>query len=95
MIVDEEHEQAFKQEDMVIYHARDMAVMRAHIENVPILLATATPSLESWVNAGQGEKDIPARYQHWRLADRVGDAHLPQITMIDLKKDRPPAGRWL
>ena len=95
VIVDEEHEQAFKQEDMVIYQARDMAVMRAHIENVPILLATATPSLESWVNAGQGDKDIPARYQHWRLADRVGDAHLPQITMIDLKKDRPPAGRWL
>lgn len=95
VIVDEEHEQAFKQEDMVIYQARDMAVMRAHIENIPIILATATPSLESWVNAGQGPEEIQARYHHWRLADRVGDAQLPEITMIDLKKDRPPAGRWL
>lgn len=95
VIVDEEHEQAFKQEDVVIYQARDMAVMRAHIENLPIILATATPSLESWVNAGQGPEVLAARYQHWRLADRVGDAQLPEITMIDLKKDRPPAGRWL
>ena len=95
IIVDEEHEQAFKQEDMVMYHARDMAVMRAHIESVPVVLATATPSLESWVNAGQGAHDLPVRYHHWRLDERSGTATLPEIKMIDLKKDRPAAGRWL
>lgn len=95
IIVDEEHEQAFKQEDMVIYHARDMAVMRAHIESVPVILATATPSLESWVNAGHSAGALPTRYQHWRLEARIGEAKLPEITMIDLKKDRPSAGRWL
>ena len=103
IIVDEEHEQAFKQEDMVIYHARDMAVMRAHIESVPVVLATATPSLESWVNAGQGAidqkaagtKSGTARYQHWHLGARIGTSHLPQIKMVDLKQDRPPAGKWL
>ncbi|MGC6535725.1 MAG: primosomal protein N' [Candidatus Puniceispirillaceae bacterium] len=100
MIVDEEHEAAFKQEDMVIYHARDMAVMRARAQNIPIILATATPSLESWVNAGKGSQDsdlpaLPKRYHHWQLAARIGTAKLPDITMIDLKKDRPAAGRWL
>ena len=105
IIVDEEHEQAFKQEDMVIYHARDMAVMRAHIESVPVVLATATPSLESWVNAGQGtitpkeaqqsaKSDNP-RYHHWRLKARIGTSNLPEIEMVDMKQDRPPAGKWL
>ena len=96
IIVDEEHEPSFKQEDMVIYHARDMAVMRAHIESLPIVMATATPSLESWVNAGQTAQSFsPARYHHWQLLHRVGAATLPTIKMIDLKKDRPPAGKWL
>ena len=54
IIVDEEHEQAFKQQDGAIYHARDMAVVRARIENCPVVLASATPSLESFVNAQSG-----------------------------------------
>ena len=105
IIIDEEHEQAFKQEDMVFYHARDMAVMRAHIEQLPVILATATPSLESWVNAlgeeALGEEAIgeklgaKTRYHHWQMKARIGGAHLPEIKMIDLKKDKPPAGRWL
>ena len=95
IIIDEEHEQAFKQEDMVFYHARDMAVMRAHIEQVPIILATATPSLESWVNAKGDEGAGQARYHYWQLRSRIGGAHLPDIEMVDLKKDKPPAGRWL
>ena len=104
IIIDEEHEQAFKQEDMVIYQARDMAVMRAYIEAVPVIMATATPSLESWVNAGHLPEAATGssqkithsgRYHHWRLQDRAGGAHLPDITMVDLKQDRPPAGRWL
>ena len=71
IIVDEEHEQAFKQEDGVIYHARDMAVVRARIEDCPVVLASATPSLESFVNATSG------RYAHLKLAEpawRGGDA---------------------
>lgn len=98
IIVDEEHENSFKQEDMVIYQARDMAVMRGHIEKIPVVMATATPSLETWVNAGQGARQDTgdgARYHHWRLTARAGAATMPAIKMIDLKKDRPPAGRWL
>ena len=96
IIIDEEHEAAFKQEDMVFYHARDMAVQRAYIETVPVILATATPSLESWVNAGQGsDASQPQRYHHWQLSDRHGGARLPQIEMIDLKRDKPAAGKWL
>ena len=93
MVIDEEHEQAFKQEDLVVYQARDMGVMRAYHEQIPVILATATPSLESWVNAGKA--GLKARYHHWRLEARVGKAVMPDIQMIDLKQDRPPAGRWL
>ncbi|MEC8578742.1 MAG: primosomal protein N', partial [Pseudomonadota bacterium] len=93
VIVDEEHEHAFKQEEQVIYQARDMAVMRARIEACPIILASATPSLESWVNAGA--TGGPARYRHVVLSDRVHGASLPQIKAIDLRKTPPERGRWL
>src|ERR1700742_1694886 len=76
VIVDEEHEQAFKQQDGAIYHARDMAVARARIEGCPVILASATPSLESFVNATQ------ARYTHLRLAARHGVAELPNVKLI-------------
>ncbi|HTC84113.1 MAG TPA: primosomal protein N', partial [Rhizomicrobium sp.] len=82
VIVDEEHEQAFKQQDGAIYHARDMAVVRARIEDCPIVLASATPSLESFVNATGG------RYSHLRLAARHGVAELPQVKLIDLRHER-------
>ena len=68
IIVDEEHEQAYKQEDGVIYHARDMAVVRGHIEQCPVVLASATPSLETYVNATSG------RYRWLKLPSRHGDA---------------------
>ena len=93
IIVDEEHEQAFKQEDQVIYHARDMAVLRARIEKCPIILASATPSLESWVNAGA--TGGTARYRHVVLSDRVHGASLPKVKAIDLRKTPPERGRWL
>ena len=93
IIVDEEHEHAFKQEEQVIYQARDMAVLRARIEACPIILASATPSLESWVNAGA--TGGPARYRHVVLSDRVHGASLPQIKAIDLRKTPPERGRWL
>ena len=89
VIVDEEHEQAYKQEDGAIYHARDMAVVRGRIENCPVVLASATPSLESYVNATGG------RYTHLRLERRHGDAVLPQVRLIDMRQDRGDPGTFL
>ena len=89
IIVDEEHEQAYKQEEGIIYHARDMAVVRARIEGCPIVLASATPSLESYVNATSG------RYAHLRLADRHGVAVMPQTKLIDLRETKTEPGSWL
>lgn len=89
IVVDEEHETAYKQEDGVHYHARDMAVVRGRIENAPVILASATPSIESRVNVERG------RYRHVRLPERFGGRQLPQIRAIDLKKEEIPRGRWL
>ncbi len=83
IIVDEEHDPAFKQEDGVIYHARDMAVVRAHLGKIPIVLVSATPSLETIMNAWAG------RYEHLHLPDRHGGAGLPDIHVIDMKRDKP------
>jgi primosomal protein N' (replication factor Y) len=84
IVVDEEHEAAFKQEDGVIYHARDMAVVRASLGRIPIVLASATPSLESLVNVQAG------KYAELRLPDRHGGAQLPEVELIDLRRDPPP-----
>ena len=93
IVVDEEHEQAYKQEDKVIYQARDMAVLRARLESCPVILASATPSLESWVNAGMvGD---PPRYRRVVLPSRVGKATLPEITAVDMRRTPPERGRWL
>jgi len=89
VVVDEEHEQAYKQEDGAIYHARDMAVVRARIEQCPVVLASATPSLESYVNATGG------RYSHLRLTRRHGVAVMPQVRLIDMRADRGEPGTFL
>jgi primosomal protein N' (replication factor Y) len=89
IIVDEEHEQAYKQEDGAIYHARDMAVVRARIEGCAAILASATPSLETFVNATSG------RYAHLRLPSRHGVAQLPEIKLIDMRRERAEPGTWL
>lgn len=93
IVVDEEHEHAYKQEDQVVYHARDMAVLRARLEPCPIIMASATPSLETWVNAGMAGD--PPRYRHAILPRRVGRATLPDIRAVDLRKTPPERGRWL
>ena len=93
IIVDEEHEHAFKQEDQVIYQARDMAVLRGRLDDVPVVLASATPSLESWVNAGK--TGSPPRYDYLALPKRVHGAQLPDISAIDLRANPPERGRWL
>ncbi len=89
IVVDEEHEGAYKQEEGVVYHARDMAVVRGKLESAPVVLASATPSLETRVNAERG------RYDWLRLAARFGERKLPELTAIDLKREGPPRGRWL
>jgi primosomal protein N' (replication factor Y) (superfamily II helicase) len=89
VIIDEEHEQAYKQEDGVHYHARDMAVVRGRIEGCPVILASATPSVESRVNAGSG------RYNHVRLPERFGGRVLPTLAAIDLKAHPMRPGSWI
>jgi primosomal protein N' (replication factor Y) len=89
VIVDEEHDAAYKQEDGVHYHARDMAVVRAHIAKIPVVLASATPSIETEVNARRG------RYRRLHLPERFGGAHLPGIEAIDLTREGPPRGRFV
>src|SRR5207248_6907237 len=89
VIVDEEHDPAYKQEDGVRYHARDMAVVRAHIARIPIVLASATPSVETEVNVRRG------RYARLSLPERFGGQHLPAIEAIDLRREGPPRGRFI
>ena len=89
IVVDEEHDTAFKQEDGVIYHARDMAVVRARLEGCACVLVSATPSLETAVNVESG------RYESRRLPDRHGGARLPAIETIDLRETPPARGSWL
>ena len=84
IIVDEEHDPGFKQEDGVIYHARDMAVVRAHLLGVPMILVSATPSLETAVNVETG------RYAKVHLPERHGAAAMPEVELVDLRRDRPP-----
>lgn len=89
IVVDEEHENAFKQEEGVIYNARDMAVVRAHLGDIPIVLASATPSLETVVNAKDG------RYRLLHLPERHGGASLPEVSLIDMRAEAPGGGRWI
>jgi primosomal protein N' (replication factor Y) len=89
LVVDEEHDGSFKQEDGFIYHARDLAVVRAKLERAAVVLASATPSLESVWNAETG------RYRWLRLSARHGQARLPEIGLVDLREQPPGPGRWL
>ncbi len=89
IIVDEEHEAAYKQGDGVHYHARDMAVVRGKLENCAVILASATPSIESRVNAEQG------RYTHLKLNSRYGGRVLPDLSAIDMRVNGPKTGQWI
>lgn len=89
VIVDEEHDPAYKQEDRTFYHARDMAVVRGREGGCPVILASATPSLESRVNARAG------RYAHVPLGRRFADAALPDLSLVDLRRHPPARGRFL
>ena len=89
VVVDEEHDGSYKQEEGVIYHARDMAVVRGRIEEAPVVLVSATPSLETMINA---EED---RYQSLHLPTRHGGAELPEIAIVDMRRDPPASQSWL
>ncbi len=89
IVIDEEHDPAFKQEDRVFYSARDMAVVRARIGRFPVVLASATPSIESRVNADQG------RYRRIVLTSRFAEAALPDIRAVDLRRAPPARGGFL
>ncbi len=89
IVVDEEHDPGFKQDDRVHYQGRDMAVVRANLGKFPVVLASATPSIESHVNARTG------RYRHVVLPGRFSGVEMPEVTAIDLKKTPPEKGKWL
>ena len=88
IVVDESHDHSFKQEDIVNYQARDMAIVRAKIENIPIILSTATPDLETVVNVEE------KKYDSVKLTSRYASAQLPDLKIIDLKKDKPQKGSF-
>ena len=89
IVVDEEHDTSYKQEDGVLYNARDMAVLRAAICGARVVLASATPSLESWANAEAG------KYDKLVLTDRFGAAVLPEMRAIDMRAETLPTNRWI
>ncbi len=89
IVIDEEHDPAYKQEDGAHYHARDMAVVRGRLAKVPVVLASATPSIETEVNARRG------RYRRLALFERFGGSQIPPLEAIDLRKEGPPRGRWI
>ena len=89
IVIDEEHDGGFKQEDRVTYQARDMAVVRANLGQFPIVLASATPSIESHVNSRNG------RYRHVVLPGRYSGVELPNVEAVDLRANPPEQGRWL
>lgn len=89
IVVDEEHDTSYKQEDGVLYNARDMAVLRASITGAQVVLASATPSLESWANAEAG------KYRRVTLTARFGEAVMPEMRALDMRSEQLPSNRWI
>jgi len=89
IVVDEEHDSSYKQEDGVVYQARDMAVLRGSLAQIPIVLVSATPSLETVVNVARG------RYERVALPHRHAAAELPAVRLVDMRRERIEAGRFL
>lgn len=89
IVVDEEHESSYKQEEGVIYHGRDMAVVRANIEKLPVILASASPSVETMVNVEAG------KFSLLRLPERHGAAEMPDMTVVDMRQEQLDAQHWI
>lgn len=96
IVVDEEHAGDYKQDQLPRYHARDVAIKRAQLEGCPVVLGSATPSMETWANAQPGPGGSPPRARLWELPRRVGGGSMPRVEIVDLSRasaDRPvPAG---
>lgn len=89
IIIDEEHDPSYKQDEGVLYHARDMAVARARFEKIPIVLVSATPSLETTINVEEG------KYRTVHLHERFGKAGMPQVKLVDMVAAPPERGDFL
>ncbi|MBR2535133.1 MAG: primosomal protein N' [Hyphomicrobium sp.] len=89
IIIDEEHDQGYKQDDRVHYQARDMCVVRANLGKFPVVLASATPSIETYVNA------VTQRYRHIVLPGRFSGVEMPGVSAIDMRREQPDKGKWL
>lgn len=89
IIIDEEHDQGYKQDDRVHYQARDMCVVRANLGKFPVVLASATPSIETYVNA------VTQRYRHIILPGRFSGVEMPDVSAIDMRREQPDKGKWL
>lgn len=89
IVVDEEHDPSYKQDEGLIYQARDMAVVRARIAHCPLILASATPSIETELNVQRG------RYKQLTLPSRYGDRALPDVQAIDLRQHKLATGQWI
>ncbi|WP_295070330.1 primosomal protein N' [Tabrizicola sp.] len=89
IVVDEEHDTSYKQEEGVLYNARDMAVLRAAVCGCAVVLASATPSLETWANVEAG------KYQRLDLGSRFGAAEMPEMRAIDMRAERLPGDKWI
>lgn len=89
IVVDEEHDTSYKQEDGVLYNARDMTVLRASINDAQVVLASATPSLESWANVESG------KYKRLTLESRFGEAVMPKMSAIDMRSEDVASGTWV
>ncbi|MFZ5520070.1 MAG: replication restart helicase PriA [Pseudomonadota bacterium] len=92
IVVDEEHEPSYKQQEGARYSARDLAVMRGHIEGVPVILGSATPSLESWHNALPAEHGGAGRYRLLRMPARIGGGALPAVRLLDMTREKAHPG---
>lgn len=94
IVVDEEHDPSYKQQDGARYSARDLAVFRGRLEGVPVLLGSATPSLESWFNAMPVAEGGAGRYVRVAMPARVGDGAMPRVRVLDLSRaPKPPLGQ--
>src|SRR6185437_16374509 len=89
IVVDEEHDPSYKQEDGVCYQARDMAVLRASLAQIPVVLVSATPALETVVNISRG------RYERVHLPERHAAAQLPAVSLLDMRREKCESGRFL
>ena len=89
IIIDEEHDNSFKQEEGVLYNARDMALIRAKIEKIPIILSTATPSMETWSNSQNN------KFSYVKLSERIGIAKMPEIRIVDMREANLDHNKWI